>query len=293
MYISYDYYKTFYYVAKCGSFTRAADILLNNQPNLTRTIKKLEQELGCTLFERSNKGIKLTDAGERLFLHVSAAVEHLQAAEAEIADNQSLQRGILSIGASEIALRCFLLPILNRFSQHYPKVRIKIANISSPQALSMLRSNLIDLAIVTSPIEQFPDISQKTLKVFSEIAVGGDVFAELSKGKPLSWKELAKYPIISLGSHTATYEFYFTQFMQEQLPFHADIEAATADQILPLVQHNMGIGFVPEDFLDDATDGIHKIPLANQLPQREICLIKQKKHLLPPPAAELERMMLM
>ena len=166
VYISYDYYKIFYYVAKCGSFTRAADILLSNQPNLTRAIKNLEQELGCTLFERSNKGVKLTDAGEHLFLHVSAAVEHFQAAEAEITENQSLQRGILSIGASEIALRCFLLPILNRFSQRYPNVRIKISNISSPQALSMLKSNLIDLAIVTSPIEQFQEISQQTLKTF-------------------------------------------------------------------------------------------------------------------------------
>jgi len=46
MYISYDYYKIFYYVAKCGSFTRAADILLSNQPNLTRAVKNLEQELG-------------------------------------------------------------------------------------------------------------------------------------------------------------------------------------------------------------------------------------------------------
>ena len=155
----------------------------------------------------------------------------------------------------------------------------------------MLKSNLIDLAIVTSPIEQFQEISQQTLKTFSEVAICGEAFQELSLRTPLSWKELSQYPIISLGSHTATYEFYFTQFMKEQLPFHADIEAATADQILPLVQHNMGIGFVPEEFLDDASGKIFKIPLANQLPKREICLIKQKKHRLPPPAAELERMM--
>jgi len=89
MYISYDYYKIFYYVAKCGSFTRAADILLSNQPNLTRAVKNLEQELGCTLLERSNKGVKLTDAGERLFAHISVAVEHIQAAEAEVASDQS------------------------------------------------------------------------------------------------------------------------------------------------------------------------------------------------------------
>ena len=292
MYISYDYYKIFYYVAKCGSFTRAADILLSNQPNLTRAVKNLEQELGCTLLERSNKGVKLTEAGERLFAHVSVAVEHLQAAEAEVAGDQSLKKGILSIGATEIALRCFLLPILNRFSARYPGVRIKILNISSPQALTMLKSNLIDLAVVTTPTERAPELSHRILKKFSEVAVGGDFFSHLAVGKPLTWTELSEYPIISLGAHTATYEFYFNEFMKEQVPFHADVEAATADQILPLVRYNLGIGFVPEEFLKDSSDGCHRIPLETELPKREICLVKRKKHSLPPPAAELERMIL-
>ena len=63
MNISYDYYRIFYYVAKCGSFTGAANALLNNQPNITRAIKTLEYELGCTLFIRSNKGVTLTPEG--------------------------------------------------------------------------------------------------------------------------------------------------------------------------------------------------------------------------------------
>ena len=46
MYISYDYYRVFYYVARYGNISQAARLLLNNQPNLTRTIKKLEAELG-------------------------------------------------------------------------------------------------------------------------------------------------------------------------------------------------------------------------------------------------------
>ena len=56
MYISYDYYRVFYYVAKYGNITQAAKLMLNSQPNLTRTIKNLEAELGCALFSRSNQG---------------------------------------------------------------------------------------------------------------------------------------------------------------------------------------------------------------------------------------------
>jgi len=156
----------------------------------------------------------------------------------------------------------------------------------------MLKSNLIDLAVVTTPTEHTPELSHRVLKKFSEVAVGGNFFSHLADGKPLTWSELSEYPIISLGTHTATYEFYFNEFMKEQIPFHADVEAATADQILPLVRYNLGIGFVPEEFLEDASDNCHRIPLKMELPKREICLVKRKKQSLPPPAAELERMML-
>ena len=60
MTINYDYYRIFYVVAQCRSFTRAAEMLKNNQPNITRCMKNLEQELGCKLFHRSNKGVTLT-----------------------------------------------------------------------------------------------------------------------------------------------------------------------------------------------------------------------------------------
>ena len=65
MYISYDYYRVFYYVAKYGNITQAAKLMLNSQPNLTRTIKNLESELGCALFSRSNQGMKLTPRGQK------------------------------------------------------------------------------------------------------------------------------------------------------------------------------------------------------------------------------------
>lgn len=62
--ITYDYYRIFYYVAQYKSFTRAAEALHNNQPNITRCMNNLESELNCTLFLRSNKGITLTPEGK-------------------------------------------------------------------------------------------------------------------------------------------------------------------------------------------------------------------------------------
>ena len=294
MYISYDYYRIFYCVAKYGSFTQAATVLLSNQPNLTRAIKNLEAELGCTLFVRSNKGVKLTPDGEKLYEHVSVAFEHIQLGEEEISLSRSMQKGIVTIGASEIALHCFILPILNQYRQRYPGIRIKISNVSAPQAVSLLKDGLIDLAVVTAPIEVGADLSQKKLKSFREVAVCGETFRQLGESGGLTLRQLSEYPIVSLGTKTSTYEFYFRLFLQSGLTFAPDIEAATADQILPLVQHNLGIGFVPEDFLRNQpqASGIYELPLAEPIPERAICLVKKKNHSLGLPAKELERMIL-
>ena len=113
--ISYEYYRIFYYVAECGNLSAAARLLLSNQPNLTRTIKKLESALGCPLFIRSRTGMKLTADGERLYTHIRIAMEHIDAAEAELTKDRSLQSGTVYVAASEVALRCLQLPILKKY----------------------------------------------------------------------------------------------------------------------------------------------------------------------------------
>ena len=93
MFISYDYYRVFYYVAKCRNFTQAASLLMSNQPNVTRTIQNLESQLGCTLFVRSNRGVRLTPEGERLYSHIRIAVEQIHAGEEELSmEKKSAER---------------------------------------------------------------------------------------------------------------------------------------------------------------------------------------------------------
>ena len=111
-------------------------LLLNNQPNLTRTIRNLESELGCPLFSRTNRGMKLTPEGERLYAHVRIAFEHIEAGEAELTEARNLQTGTVYIAASEVALRCLLLPVLKQYRLLYPGVHIRISNHSTPQAIA-------------------------------------------------------------------------------------------------------------------------------------------------------------
>ena len=224
--INYNHYKIFYYVAKYQNFTQAATILMNSQSNITRTIKVMENELGCTLFVRSNRGVKLTPEGEKLYSHIRIAVEQIQAGEEELTIDKSMTSGTISIGSSGVALRCFLLPILNEFQRRYPKVRLRISNDSTPQAISALKNGSVELALVTTPVEIPKSLKSRVVKDIHTVAVCGRAFSDLAES-PTTLAEITKYPMISLGSHTQTHAVYTDWFMQHNLQFKPEVEVYT------------------------------------------------------------------
>lgn len=288
--ISYDYYRIFYYVAKYGNVTQAAKALLNNQPNLTRAIKMLEGELGCPLFIRNNRGMKLTPEGERLFRHVRIAFENIEAGEAEILESRNLRTGSVYVAASEVALHCVLLPVLKKYRALYPGIRLKISNHSTPQAIDAIKNGIADLAVVTTPTLPSAMTQEITVRKFHEVAVCGTAFPELT-GRRIGFAELLRYPMISLGAQTKSFELYSQFFAGEGLCYQPEIEAATADQILPMVKMDLGVGFVPEEFLAGA-EGFSVIETEKPLPGREIRIVKRHEQALSVAAKELERLIL-
>lgn len=292
MNINYDYYRVFYHVAKSGSFTKAAAALFSNQPNVTRIIKNLEAELGCTLFVRSNRGIRLTAEGETLFKHISAAVEQIVAGEQELTQDGGLSQGVLSVAASEVALHCLLLPTLKQFKQQHPGIRLRISNHSTPQAIRALHEGLAELAVVTTPVILPKSMRKILLKEVQEVPVCGSAFASLTR-RPLSLKELTENPIICLSKETMTHQFYSDWFTQYGISLAPDIEPATADQVLPMVKNNLGIGFVPEAFLESDSDqkSIYRLELTHRIPPRHVCLVKRTDQPLSPTAKELEKLL--
>ncbi len=287
--ISYDHYKFFYYAARYGNITLAAERMYSNQPNVTRAIKNLENELGCTLFVRTNKGVELTPEGEKLYAHVSIAIEQLKLGEEEIATERELQSGIVTIAATEVALSCCLLPVLGEFHKQFPKVKLRITNSNTREALSVMQNKAADIAVVTlSESRDIPkELSCVPIKEVNEKAV---ISRELYgfKKKTVSMTELLEYPLISLSRNTATYALYEEWFRSHDLTFSPDVEAATAGQIIPMVKSKLGVGFIPEDF--STGDSIRVIPLKEKLPVYRICLIKQKAHTLNPASARIEEM---
>ena len=209
-----DYYRIFYYVAQYQSFSKAAEILGNNQPNLSRCMNLLESELGCKLLVRTNRGVSLTPEGQRLFEHVAIAI-------------RALSHGT------------------------------------------------VDFSVVTTPIDIKKPLHRTSLLSFREILIGGSSYAAIAS-RMQSLHDLSEVPFISLGAGTGTRELYSQYFLSHHLVFSPDMEASTTDQILPMVAHNLGIGFYPEALASEpiARGEVLPIRLVEPIPEREICLIR-------------------
>ena len=293
MNISYDSYRVFYYAARYKSFSQAAAALYNNQPNVTRTIHRLESELCCSLFSRSPQGVRLTPEGEKLYAHIAAAFEQIEAGEAELRADQSLQGGVVHIAASGLALRGCLLHVLAQYRRSYPHVRICLTNHTTPNGLAAVQNGLADFAVTSDTLDVPDSLLQQKISDIQEIPICGPAFAELSEGT-VSLRQLSEYPIISLMEGTASRIFYAELFSSRGLPFAPDVEVTTTSQVLPVVQSDLGIGFVPRQMLygSPAETGIYPITLDKPIPPRSIYLFQRKGQPLSLAAKRLRQMLL-
>ena len=288
MAVNLEYYKYFYFVAKYKNMTKAAEALYSNQPNVTRIMNNLEHELGCRLLERNNRGITLTQEGEQLYSHVELAFSQLQSGEKELKKILNLEKGIIYIGTSEAALHGYLVPKLVEFHKKYPNIRFKIYNYTSPEAIKALREERIDLAVIVSPKEIVAGFEKTSLKSFTDILACGNEHKELAQRK-MHINELIDYPLVMIGQNSRTYVDYRQWFLENDCIMGPDIEVATTDLILPMIENNLGIGFLPYEFAKHALkDGkINQITLYENIPEREICLVMDKKRNLSTAAKEL------
>lgn len=275
--INFEHYKIFYFAAKYGNITKAATALGSNQPNVTRIIKLLETQMNCRLFIRNARGISLTEEGKILYSHVEVAYRHLLNAQEELCRQDSQRGGTVAVGATETALHLFLLDMLHDFKQQYPAIKIKIYNQSTPETIKQLVSGRFDFAVITTPCEIPKAFSSIKAIGFEEILVGGMQYINLCNS-PLNIESICKYPLVGLGKESATYRFYKDIFVAQGIDLEFDMEVATSDLMLPLIEKNLGIGFVPERLAEPllGEKKLVRIPLNCNIPSRSIQIVSDK-----------------
>lgn len=271
---NFEYYKAFYYVAKYENLTKAASVLKTSQPAVTRTIHNLENDLGCRLFTRSKKGMTLTPEGHTFYKYVAAGCAQFFKGENDLSNLISLENGTIYISATETALHCYLFEEMGEFNQKYPNVHFKVLNNSTMDSVNAVKEGKVDLAFVSTAFSVGKPLKRKILQNYQEILIGGSRYREL-QGRKVPLQELSTYPWISLTAEALTRTFLNEYFEKHGLRFSPDMELATTDMILPAVKHNLGIGFIPEEFAraEIESGNVFEINVEEALPERSVILI--------------------
>lgn len=276
-----EYYKAFYYAAKLGSYSKAADALFLTQPTISHTIHRLEHSLNCNLFQRTSHGMVLTPEGELLYSHVEKAFALLESGETKLARFANMETQDLFIGATETGLVHFLLPRLSEFQKNHPNVRVHIKGCNSAELIKMLKEGDIDIAIGVTPIKKDPELSVIYLQEVQDVFIAGNRFSKFAD-RIIEPKELVNQPLVFSGGISSSFINMQNWFSQMHLELKPQYSVITTSFVLPFVLNDLAIGFVPDLFAKQwaADANLHILKLSNNPPKRQIFLATNDSMLL-------------
>lgn len=147
-----DQLRHFLKVAELGNFTRAAEAVRLSQPALSRSIARLEEELGQPLFERQTRQAVLTDAGKLLLGRAQQVLTIVEETKAEIGDDG--QTGTVRVAAIPTIAPYFLPTFLRSFHELYPRASILVREDTTDVLLKQLSEGETDVAVLARPVQE-------------------------------------------------------------------------------------------------------------------------------------------
>jgi DNA-binding transcriptional LysR family regulator len=278
--------RAFYQVVRCGSISRAAEKLYLSQPSVSLQIQALERELAITLFERRGPHLKLTPEGEVLYQLSEPLVDGIDKLQENFAAHfGKLESGELNIGAGESTILYVLPEPVRRFVSAYPKVHLKLHNVTGRDGLKMLRADEIDFA-VGSMLEMPEDIEYTPVVSYDPMLITPwhhPLADKAAQGGEITLADVSQYGLILPPAHLSTWRIVKYVFQQHNLTFTVTLEAGGWEVIKKYVELGMGISIVTDICLTGA-ENLARIPLTRYFPKRGYGLVVRKGRFLSPQA---------
>ena len=271
-----DLYKVFSIVGKSDSFSMAARTLFMTQSAVSQSIMQLERELDTRLFNRTPKGVTLTDEGHLLFEYVNSAISLIDAGEEKILEIKNLTAGELKIGVGDTISKYFLLKYLENFRNNYPNIKFKIVNGTTSELIAILKSGEVDIAICNFPIEDV-DLELTPCFEIQDTFVYADKFKRLLS-KPVSLQQLAKLPLIFLEPKSNSRKYVEDYLLSRGIQISPEFELGSHDLLLEFAKINLGVACVTREFSQEYLQSglVNEVQLLEKIPKRSIgiCYLK-------------------
>ncbi len=239
--MDFDQLRYFLRVAERQSFTRAAEDLGLSQPALSRSIQKLEEELGQPIFVRQTRTVSLTDAGTLLQSRALQILAIVDDTKAEITDDG--QRGRIRIGAIPTIAPYFLPEILRRFSDAFPHATVVVQEQTTDNLLKSCTQGLIDLAILALPVPlRYLDVEELFEEELLLVLPNDHALVEREK---IRISDVEPYPFVLLDEAHCLSESIFSFCRQRSFQPVAVERTSQLTMVQELVSLSHGVSMIP------------------------------------------------
>jgi DNA-binding transcriptional LysR family regulator len=269
--------RVFLAVAEERSFSRAAAKVHRTQPAVSQAVRRLEQDLGEELFDRSSKTGTLTDAGRALQNYGQRLVRLAEEAESAIRELRDLRRGRVLIGANEAAVHT-LLPLMARFREQVPDIAVDVRRVPARQIAAEVQQGSLDFgALSFRPAESG----------LLEVVVGSDELVllvppshALAKRRQVTMEEVAGEPVVAHNDPSPARERVLRIFEQHHIPLKMVIALPSLDGIKRAVELKLGVALLPRRcaITEIAAGRLVAVPVTGISRRRQVMLVCRRAH---------------
>jgi LysR family carnitine catabolism transcriptional activator len=229
--------------ADAATFSAAAKNVGISQPAFSEAIRRVEEALGLSLFERTTRSLRLTDAGRRAAAIAREAVQDFKRATERMAATTDGSRGRIAV-ATLPSIACAAIPrALAQFGRDYPGIDIDLHDVQHERAMTLLRDGIVDVALTLNPGRtaglKFESIAFDTAHLVCPRKHA------LARHKTVRWRELADYPFIAITRISSVRRLTDAAFMHGAMTIEPRYEVEQVPSAIALVEAGLGIAALP------------------------------------------------
>lgn len=234
--------EAFVQVATHRSFSKAAEALFLTQPSVTARIQSLEKDLDEEMFERTGRGVRLTDAGNTFLAYAERILRDLKEGRDALESLRDAEFGSLRLGTA-LTISTYVLPgLLKSFRGRYPGVDLSVHTGRSEQVLEMVLADEVQVGIVRSL--QHQDIESIHLYDDDVVLVANQAHGFAPNGA-VSIEEVARQPLIFFDKGSSYYALTQSMFRQASLFPRVSMELDSMEATKKMVEEGLGIALLP------------------------------------------------
>jgi LysR family transcriptional regulator, nitrogen assimilation regulatory protein len=237
-------------VAEEGSFSRAAAVLSVGQPVLSRFIKQLEESLKVQLLHRTGRGVRLTDAGERLFQHAELILRTLSQAHTEATALGDTPLGQVSVVLPPLLGGIVSADLVRRLRAEYPLITLSLREGFAAEAMECLGSGRVDIGILYNPPPVVTLVTQHVLDDQVHLA-GTPGSLDRPGGDPVSLRQMEGLPLVLPPPPHRLRALIDDAAHQAHATLTIEVQVEGTSTILELVRKRVGYTVLPSALLHD------------------------------------------